>query len=368
MQSYSPSEGIKAAAMPPLADTAFAARYQAHQNNSARMQRLVEILPAGVVVLDGQGRVQEANRVAIEMLDEPLVGEPWRDVIARAFRPQADDGHEVSLANGRRVKLATTALEPEPGQLILLTDLTETRQLQGRLAHLQRLSSLGKMVATLAHQVRTPLSAAMLYASNLSNQTLSAQARANFQNKLISRLKDLEHQVNDMLMFARSDSQVEANPISLQGLLNEVQAGVDAMVNQHDSQLTVILPEPDVLLTGNQRTLASAICNLIHNSLQACGRGAALCLSAERCGADRVAISVIDDGPGIPDELRQKVLEPFFTTRSQGTGLGLAVVQAVAKQHGGQIEIGAVMPKGTRVSIVLPRMADMAEHQRAFGG
>ena len=90
-------------------------------------------------------------------MGEPLENERWLDVIHRAFSPKDDDGHEVSLKDGRRVKLAISA--SDLGQLILITDLTETRLLQSRLSDLQRLSSLGKMVASLAHQVRTPLSA-----------------------------------------------------------------------------------------------------------------------------------------------------------------------------------------------------------------
>ena len=101
------------------------------------------------------------------------------------------------------MKLSITPLENEPGQLIVITDLTETRQLQARVSHMQRLSSLGKMVASLAHQIRTPLSAAMLYASNLTRKGLGQEAQTQFANKLTDRLKELESQVNDMLLFAK---------------------------------------------------------------------------------------------------------------------------------------------------------------------
>src|SRR5690606_13169564 len=124
----------------------------------------LDILPGGVVVLDGRGRVIEANPLALELLGEPLLGVFWREVIQRSFAPRADDGHEISLQDGRRLSLATRSLAGEPGQLILLTDLTETRRLQDELARHARLSALGRMVASLAHQIRTPLSTALLYA------------------------------------------------------------------------------------------------------------------------------------------------------------------------------------------------------------
>ena len=140
------------------------------KQQASRLNHLLQVMPAGVVVIDGQGIVRQANEQAKVFLGEPLEGELWRTIIARSFKPRADDGHEVSLYDGRRVKLSITPLVNEPGQLIVLTDLTETRQLQARLSHLQRLSSLGKMVASLAHQIRTPLSAGMLYAANLTRK------------------------------------------------------------------------------------------------------------------------------------------------------------------------------------------------------
>jgi two-component system sensor histidine kinase FlrB len=137
--------------------------------NPNRFSHLLSVMPAGVLVIDHRGTVSLANKQASALLEEPLEGQLWRDVIARAFRPQADDGHEVSMRNGKRVKIDISPLTEEKGQLIVITDLTETRQMQQRLSHMQRLSSLGKMVASLAHQVRTPLSSALLYAENIKS-------------------------------------------------------------------------------------------------------------------------------------------------------------------------------------------------------
>lgn len=166
-----------------------------------RLENLLNILPAGVVVINGKGIVIQSNPQAKVLLGEPLDGQLWRKVIARAFKPRADDGHEVSLTNGKRVKLSISPLDGEPGQLILLTDLTETRQLQSRISHMQRLSSLGNMVASLAHQIRTPLSAAMLYAANLVQPKIDDHTRLKFSQRVNDRLAELESQVNDMLLF-----------------------------------------------------------------------------------------------------------------------------------------------------------------------
>ncbi|MDP4528343.1 ATP-binding protein [Alkalimonas delamerensis] len=301
-----------------------------------RMQHLVTMLPVGVVVLDERGFVADANPMALEMLGEPLKGQRWLDVITRSFRPRSDDGMEVSLYNGRRVKLAISALSPEPGQLIVLTDLTETRQLQSRLAHMQRLSTLGKMMATLAHQIRTPLSSAMLYAENLTNQRLNQDAKGVFQQKLVARLQDLEQQVNDMLLFARSGNEASVSCIEVEALLNEVQAGIEAQLTAHQAELHIELNDTSLQLWANQNSLAGAIQNLLNNSLDMIQQGAQLSIRCWREG-NWLLLDVADNGPGIPEHLQQQIFEPFFTTRSQGTGLGLAVVQAVVNAHKGQV-------------------------------
>ncbi len=137
-----------------------------------QLTTLLKALPAGVVVLDSHGMVTQTNPAAIHLLGEPLNGEHWIDVIQRCFAPRQDDGHEISLKDGRRVSIEIRTMENQPGQLILLTDMTETRQLQSQLAHAQRLSAMGKMVASLAHQIRTPLSAAILYGGHLTEPDL----------------------------------------------------------------------------------------------------------------------------------------------------------------------------------------------------
>jgi two-component system sensor histidine kinase FlrB len=328
--------------------------------SSSRLAHLVDILPSGLIIIDGNGIVEEANQLAVSLLGDPLLNERWLDVINRSFQPRADDGHEVSLKDGRRLKIAITSLEPEAGQLILLTDLTETRQLQNSMAHMQRLSALGKMVASLAHQVRTPLSAAILYAANLKNKQMSPAARDAFHDKLMARLKDLELQVNDMLMLAKNNNSPIVVELSLQELLGEVEAGCEAMMTQHKARLMVTLPEPDLLILGNRSALAGAINNLIHNAVQAKPNGLMLHLMAQKFGDNEVEISLIDNGPGISSQLQRKIFEPFYTTKSQGTGLGLAVVQSVAKSHNCRLRVVSKVGQGSRFSLIIPLQREAA--------
>src|SRR5690554_4298583 len=226
---------------------------QAHVVGGAgsRIRSLVQAMPNGVVLLDARGYVREANQEAIRLLGDTLEGERWRDVIESAFRPQADDGHEVSLRSGRRVRLDISSLKPEPGQLIVITDLSETRALLERISHLQRLTAMGRMVASLAHQIRTPLSAALLYAENLGRDDLNVTQQQKFASKVTDRLKDLEQQVNDMLLYAKSGEQQPIARISVSALLEQLSVLDQPLAELEGVQVKITNAAPEVIILGN---------------------------------------------------------------------------------------------------------------------
>ncbi|MFJ4348196.1 sensor histidine kinase [Pseudomonas sp. NPDC089401] len=317
-----------------------------------RLQNLLDLLPGGVIVIDDQGLVREANPAACELLGEPLVGQLWRQVIARSFSPRKDDGHEVSLRDGRRLSIATRSLDAEPGQLVLLNDLTETRRLQDQLARHERLSSLGRMVASLAHQIRTPLSAAMLYASHLadSGHELAPETRQRFAGSLKERLHELEHQVRDMLVFARGELPL-SDRLTPRGLFQALQQAAQPHVQGHavrwqcDSQLGELL--------CNRDTLVGALLNLIENALQASEGQARLKVHLFR-RANTLYLNISDAGSGIDAELLGRLGEPFLTTKATGTGLGLAVVKAVVRAHQGVFALRSKLGRGTCVTVELP--------------
>jgi len=315
-----------------------------------RLQNVLDLLPGGVIVIDGHGQVRDANPVGLELLGEPLVGAHWRDVIARCFAPRKDDGHEISLRNGRRLSIATRSLSGEPGQLVLLTDLTETRRLQDQLARHERLSSLGRMVASLAHQIRTPLSTALLYASHLEQGGLTEAQQQRFAGNLKSRLHELEHQVRDMLVFARGDLPLN-DRLSPAALLLALRAAAEAQLQNVAVRWQCDVHGAEILC--NRDTLVGALLNLIENALQASGGDLRLKVHLyRRDGALRLCIT--DNGPGIEADTLARLGEPFFTTRTTGTGLGLAVAKAVAKAHQGQLQLRSRLGQGTCAVVTLP--------------
>jgi len=336
---------------------------QLHSEANLLADQLIEVMPTGLVILDGNGIVVKINQVARDLLDEPILGQPWFSVIARSFNPREDDWHEISLKDGRRVKLEITSLGAQPGQLIMITDLTETRLLQDKISQMQRLSSLGKMVSTLAHQIRTPLSAAILYGENLASTQLPEVARLKFQEKLNARLHDLEQQVNDMLLFSKSGKEQVVKPLLINELINDTVSSMDALLTKASASVKVNLSDHELYVLGNKSALTGAIQNLLHNSLHAMSA-----LHASRPEhsvnplitiqvyrqANNIFLSVKDNGPGIAPKIRDKIFQPFYTSSSIGTGLGLSVVKSVVNAHQGDVNLLNEAGLGAHFVIKLP--------------
>ena len=324
-----------------------------------QLTTLLKALPAGVVVLDSQGVVTQTNPAASGLLAEPLDGEHWIDVIQRCFAPRQDDGHEISLKDGRRVSIEIRTMENQPGQLILLTDMTETRQLQSQLAHAQRLSAMGKMVASLAHQIRTPLSAAILYGGHLTTADLDEEMRQRCANRLMSRLSHLEQQVRDMLIFARGETRV-AEELSVTTLAVALKSAVDAIAERSGAQLILDTRGAEGRLLCNCDALVGACTNLVNNSFEA----GATSVHLNLCGCDHeLAIEVSDNGSGFDSATAPRLQEAFYTTKSHGTGtgtgtgLGLAAVQAVVKAHQGRFAMTSNGQGGAQATIYLPLLS-----------
>lgn len=307
---------------------------QSQENDYALLQEVVNNTTSAIIVVSETGVIVKANQSALNLLgEETLQGRRWVEVISKVFRPRNDDGHEISTRDGKRLQVTTVSLSS--GQLIQMNDLTETRLLQDKLSHMERLSSLGRMAASLAHQIRTPLSAAMLYAANLGNANLQPMARKRFQEKLVSRLEALEAQVSDILMFARSNEQTVAL-IDASQLVEQACNNVTAVLTKGGAQMATQIDEGPMSIMGNATALTGALSNLIANAVEAGAKRIILKLTRTK---EAVVFSVANDGPRIPDELKEKIFEPFYTSKSSGTGLGLAVVSAVTKVHQGVLSL-----------------------------
>ncbi len=325
---------------------------------ASRLEKILAALPAGVIVLDVDGKVLDCNAVATDYLGEPLIGLDWPDVIGRSLIPVVGNPHERLLSNGKRVNMTVSrdvaSNDPsDSGQIILLSDVSEMRNLQDMLNQQKQLSAMGEMVASMAHQVRTPLATAILYASQMSSPALDNEKRQRFSQKILERLQYLERQVNDMLIFAK-DGRLAMETFSLAELLNHLREAVKDYTGSGGIDLQIVNEVQNDAMLGNENALRGALLNLLNNAVDAVGQAGCIRISVFQLDDFKLRIVINDDGPGIDKELQQRIFEPFFTTKPQGTGLGLAVVDSVVKAHGGDVHVESVLGRGTVFSIVLP--------------
>ncbi|MGR8921404.1 MAG: sensor histidine kinase [Gammaproteobacteria bacterium] len=326
------------------------------QRLAARLENLLDALPAGIVVLDHRGAVQSFNPVARELLGPLESGEAWATVVTRAFAPREGDGHDVSLANGRLVNLATQALSGEPGQILLLTDVTETRRLQDQLAHHKRISAKTEMAAAMAHQIRTPLATALLHTGNLARAT-SAALRERAGERALGALRKLERLVDELLLFARG-GRLEVETVAVDDLFRHLEAAALDAFQLEDFALRFVHDACPGEVRVNLAAVTSVVLNFIDNACQATnGRGSIEVSQAIVDGA--LELSFRDDGPGVDAAMADALFEPFVTSRSNGTGLGLPVARAVARAHGGEVRL-APSTVGACFLMQLPLAADGA--------
>lgn len=316
---------------------------QRHKRLAKRLEALLEALPGGVILLDQDGIVREINSAANDFLGQPLQDVRWARVCRRAFQNDINDQGDLTLQDGRMVSLAEKDMHPGPGRVLLFTDVTEHRKAQDLLARQRRLVAMGEMAAALAHQIRTPLSAALLYISNTMYSSLSDSHKDELLEKSTRCLHNLEQLIADMLHFARGAQYTETT-FKLDELLETIEVALGPVMLDTQSA-TVHGPDQAAMLTGNREALAGAILNLATNGLRHAGANARLDIGAHICGLD-VEIRVSDNGPGVPEIHRDRIFNPFFTSRSDGTGLGLAVARSVAEAHSGELRLDTRAPAG----------------------
>lgn len=332
-------------------------QYREKEALSERLTLLLDALPAGVVVMDAAGRVEQANPAAHAMLGEPLLGEEWQALSAQRLEPAAPPD-EFRLGS-RRVAIAESALDSAGGRIQLIHDISAAHELKAGLERNQRLAAMGEMAASLAHQLRTPLATALLYSANLANPDLAEAARIRFAERTTAQLQRLERLIQDVLLFAKGE-RIGRERIPVAGLLAEVEQTVEPLCAQRGVRFARAVAVDASIIMGARKALAGALLNLLENALQVCEAGGEVSLTAT-LGDGRVRIVVGDTGPGVPPEAQGRIFEPFYTTRGQGTGLGLAIALGVAKAHGGTITVDSRPGEGARFTLELPVGSDTDE-------
>lgn len=335
-------------------------QYQEKEALSERLSLLLGALPAAVIVLDADGVVAETNAAAETFFAGALTGQRWREAGEPRLRATAaPDEWEIERQDGegdgaapRRVSVAESRLAAAGGRILVLHDVTQAHAMKQALERNSRLAAMGELAAGLAHQLRTPLSTALLYCGNLETPGLADDMRQRFAGRASEQLKRLERLIQDTLLFARGES-IGREVIAAEALISDAVRTVEPLCSARRVRFVRHGELPDHCVVGDRKALCGALVNLLENALQVSAEGGVVELSAA-IRADQLGLAVRDEGPGMDAALAARIFEPFFTTRSQGTGLGLAIALGVARAHGGNIAVAATPGHGSVFTLSLP--------------
>jgi len=324
---------------------------------------VLDALPSGVVVRDAEGRVVRVNAAT-----ERILGAAADELVGERAHPALDGEGARELAHGwlereleradgeRRVVASRRSPVPEHGSVEILEDRTELVELGERLHALDKLAALGNMAGGIAHELRNPMHAAAGFAALLVPRLAEDSRERHFAVRIAQSLANAEAVLTSMLTLAAPERLVPET-VDVEALVDEAAAlALEAYVPEGEpAAWTVERRVEPATLRGDRIKLRQALRNLIANAIDVQPRGGRVLVEARRAG-DALELAVGDSGPGVPPELRGRVLEPFFTTRAEGTGLGLPLVATIADLHGGRLTLSPRPSElgGARFTILLP--------------
>ncbi|QLG87264.1 GHKL domain-containing protein [Chitinibacter bivalviorum] len=325
---------------------------------SRRLSLLLDRLPAGVLEVSELGLIVRCNERALDLLGRSLDGLNWDEFFYRHFTVTSET--TIYEFNAEAIKkyftIEQVKISEEAVSVVLLHDVSSAVEMREILARNERLVAMGQMAAGLAHQLRTPMAAALLYVGHLQREQLLEADRIKFAAKATERLKRLEVLVQNMLLFVRGQPQ-EVSSVSIGEVVQDALAEVRSIFEPSGLQIDLQNNLVDTKVLANFKELSGAIGNLLENACQASKPGQHVICKLE-LNAGQVEISIIDSGVGIPKATLERLFEPFFTTRKGGTGLGLAIVRNLISSYGGEVSVTSTPNFGSVFKICLPRVLE----------
>lgn len=339
------------------------------RDTRAMATEIVKNFPAGLMVMDREGRLQYANATANELLGNHLpttTGKPAFPTLPDSITPflsrmdKRFPETEISLVSPTRtipVSISASEIQTEAGSIgtvLVLRDLSELRRLEKEVRRKEKLAAVGQLAAGVAHEVRNPLSSIKGFATHFRSLFPEKTPNHEAADILIREVNRLDRVIGELLEFARP-SDIRTIPTSFSEILHHSLRLVKADAERINVTITPRMqPLPPVHMDPDRIT--QVLLNLYLNALQAMPEGGELLITAQ-ADTNSVTLAIEDTGCGIPKEEMAHIFDPFYTTKSKGTGLGLAVVAKIMEAHGGGVSVTARETGGTIFTLTFPVFA-----------
>lgn len=228
----------------------------------------------------------------------------------------------------------------------------EQARLEARLAAQESLAIIGQMAATVAHEVRNPLAGISGLIQNLQMRMKDLPAERALMEKILATIDRLDGIVGDLLLYARPVAP-RREETTLQAILESALGLLRENPQRGTVEIGVPLPRPSIPIRADGHQLSLAFLNILLNACQAMGGRGRIRIAVERAEKGAVRVVFEDSGPGIPADVLPRIFQPFFTTKSRGTGLGLPVTKRIVESHGGRVSVENLPAGGARFEVTL---------------
>jgi len=335
---------------------------------------VVENMPIGLLATDRDSRIAAFNQAAETILKvsaAQVLGKKAGEVLPRQIEcliEEIDASHKIlqkemdcPLENGMIIPMdiSVSFLEGDDGtflgHVILFRDLSEIQDLKREVERNQRLASLGRLAAGVAHEIRNPLSSIKGFATYFRDRYRDVPEDHKTAEVMIAEVERLNRVIGQLLEFARPMT-VQKRPTSLQSLIQHSLKTIERDARARGIDIRTTFSDSDRDVEVDPDRMNQVFLNLYLNAIEAMEDGGTLsvAISREEHPKGRIKITVSDTGMGISRADLDHIFDPYFTTKQSGTGLGLAIVHKIMESHGGEVKVASEPGKGTAVSLFLP--------------
>ncbi len=356
-----------------------------HENRDLKiLKHAVEDTNEGFVTIDETHKVVFFNKTAerifgynrkqvigkdLNAIISPACSRNHREAVERYVRTRIPGriGHETEMVATRKngesfpasISFSVTEVEGKLFFTGIVRDLTETKKLQEKILRSERLAALGQMVAEITHEIRNPLTMIGGFAQQL-RRSIEDESSLQKLNIIAEEVDRLEHLLADIREFYQVRTIV-SEPVDMSKLFEEIRSMVGEECEGKNIQMEIQLDERALVVSGEKGRLQQVFLNLVKNAMEAMDSGGVILIQSRLLG-DEVEFVVADEGCGISEENRERIFAPFFTTKKQGTGLGLCISKRIVEDHGGSsFSFESEEGKGTTFKISLPVYGRAAE-------
>lgn len=332
---------------------------QRYDSEVRRLQRFIDQSPLAVMFIDTRGIVSHLNDLAARLMAplrrEDILGRSYRAVMqAWQSEPlleaadQAMAGErkitDLCMIRGRLYYTTICSLDDDPGGMLFIAhDMTEVQQLKDEVNRMERLSLVGQMAASITHEIRNPMAVIRGFVQLLNERSTLEQH--SYFHIILQELDRANGIINDFLSLAQNRI-VEKNVSDLHGVLEDLLPLLRADANMRGQLIELRLCEEMEPLELNVKEIKQLVLNLARNGMEAMDDKGVLRIETDNL-PDAVELRVIDNGVGIPPEKLERLFEPFYTTKANGTGLGLALCLSIVERHNGKIAVRSAIGQGT---------------------